>query len=344
MSASGTSAAAPLVAVIDPMHPAGLARIGEMARVVYLPNEDPATHQAALAEAAAVVVRTFRMDDARLAAAKRLMLVVKHGAGTDNIDIPAASRRGVLVANTPGHASGTAVAEGAVALMLAVLRRMPQMDRLVREGRYQERWGLSLGDLSARRVGLVGFGRIARHVARMCRDGFGAEVAAHDPHVPPEEIAAAGVALAPTIAALAARSDILSLHAPLTPETRRMIDETVLDALPRGAIVVNTARGGLIDETALSRALRAGHLGGAGLDVLDPEPPAPDNPLLAMPGVVLSPHTAGLTEASLKAMSLDVAEVIARVLAGDCPETAINGDVWSSIAAGNTGTQQGKRP
>jgi len=339
-----TFGSAPLVAVIDPMHPAGLARLGEMARVVYLPDQTPATHEAALAEAAAIVVRTFRVDDARLAAAGRLALVVKHGAGTDNIDIPAASRRGILVANTPGHASGAAVAEGAVALMFAVLRRVPEMDRLVREGRYQARWNIALGDLSERRVGLVGFGRIARHVARMCRDGFGAQVAAHDPHVPPGAIEAAGVACAPTIAALAARSDILSLHAPLTPETHHLIDKVVLGALPRGAVVVNTARGGLIDEAALTRALCEGRLGGAGLDVQDPEPPAPDNPLLALPKVVFSPHTAGLTEASLRAMSLDVADVLAQMFAGDCPATAINREVWSRAIARHRGIQKGKRP
>ena len=312
------------VAVADPIHAAGLDRLRSGFDVAYLPDLDHEAGIEALTRAEAIVVRTFIVDPAAMDRAPKLRLIVKHGAGVDNIDIPSATDRGIAVVNTPGSASSAAVAEGAVTLMLAVLRRVPEMDRLVRDGRYGDRWTVSLGDLTGRRLGLVGFGRIARNVARTCGAGFGMEVAAYDPFVPAETISETGAQAFDDLEALAARSDVLSVHVPLSDRTRGVVGAKVLAALPRHAVVVNTSRGGTVDETALAEALRSGSIAGAGLDVFETEPPSPSDPLFALPNVVASPHMAGVTEGSLRGMSLDVAEVISEVAAGRKPATLLN--------------------
>lgn len=312
------------IAVADPIHSAGLDRLRGSFDVAYLPNMDEVDHDAAIAGAEAVVVRTFVVDPRTMDRAPKLCLIVKHGAGVDNIDIPAATQRGIAVVNTPSSASSAAVAEGAVALMLAVLRRVPEMDRLVRDGRYGERWNVSLGDLNGRRLGLVGFGRIAQNVARMCGAGFGMEVAAYDPFILAETMLQKGVAPFDDLVALAARSDVLSVHVPFSENTRGVVGVEVLAALPCHAVVVNTSRGGIVDETALAEALRYGSIGGAGLDVFETEPPSTTESLFAFSNVVASPHMAGVTEGSLRGMSLDVAQVISEVAEGRKPDTLLN--------------------
>ncbi len=170
------------VFILDPIHPAGVERIG-------------AGHEllAEAAQATVLVIRTSPLSEAMIAEIPALKLIVKHGAGVDNIPIPACTKRGIMVANTPGGNNSTAVAEGAVTLMLAVLRRVRDMDAVVREGRWDERWKTRLGDLTGAKVGLVGFGRIARVCARICGAGFGAQVSAYDPLVSAEEMAVCGV-------------------------------------------------------------------------------------------------------------------------------------------------------
>lgn len=314
------------VAILDPVHAAGIERLRQTRTVADMSKEAGGGN--ALVHAEAIVVRTFQVTAPIMDRAPRLRLIVKHGAGVDNIDIPAATERGIAVANTPGMASSTAVAEGAVALMLAVLRQVPAMDKLVRDGRYDERWNCALGDLSNQRLGLVGFGRIARNVARICGSGFAMQVAAYDPFVSPEVMAECGVLHFDDPAMVAARSDVLSVHVPLGEQTRSLVGPEVLSSLPRHAIVINTSRGGTVNERALADALRSGALAGAGLDVFEVEPPDVSNPLFTLPNVVVSPHMAGVTEASMRGMSLDVAEVIEQVFAGAKPSTLLNEIAW----------------
>jgi D-3-phosphoglycerate dehydrogenase / 2-oxoglutarate reductase len=311
-----------LVCIIDPIHPLGVERIAATHDVIGAEGwrGDPR-----LADASVIVIRTSQLGEDVFGSMPRLKAIVKHGAGVDNIDVATASRRGIMVANTPGGNNSTAVAEGAVAMMLALLRQVREMDALVRENRWDERWGIRLGDLTGASIGLIGFGRIARHVAKICKAGFGAEVGAYDPMVPVEEIRAAGVEPMDLAGVLA--RDVVSIHTPLTEGTRGMIDTLELGLMQPHAILVNCSRGGIVDEAALADALRSGQIAGAGIDVCDAEPPAADNPLFGLPNCLLSPHVAGVTEAGMKDMALNVAKVIETVSRGEVPDTLINPEV-----------------
>ncbi len=319
----------PTIVVADPIHTAGLERLRTDYEVAFLPEMQAAEARAqAIAAADAIVVRVFKIDEALLGGAPKLKLVAKHGSGVDNIDIPAASQRGVLVCNTPGGANSSSVAEGAVTLMLSVLRQVRAMDTCVREGRFNERWKLSLHELWGKTLGLVGFGQIARVVARICGAGFNMKVLAYDPFVSAADMAAAGATKVDALTDLAAQSDVLSVHVPLSAKTEHLVGAEVIAAMAAHAIIVNTSRGGLIDEAALISALQDGRIGGAGLDVFEQEPPAPDNPLFALQNVVLSPHVAGVTEDALRGMAMSVATAIDDVFAGRRPPTLLNGDLW----------------
>lgn len=309
-----------VVFIQDPIHAAGVARL-EAAGHEIIPPEAVGDH-ARLARASIYITRTTDLPETLMARAPGLRLIVKHGAGVDNIDMAAATKRGIWVANTPGGNNSTAVAEGAVTLMLAVLRRVRDMDDLVRSGRFSDRFNIRLGDLTGARVGFVGFGRIARAAAKICGAGFGAEIAAYDPMIPAEEIRAMGAE--PVGLAELMTRDVISIHTPLTETTRNLIGAAELSRMHSKAVIVNTSRGGIIDEAALVAALKANAIGGAGIDVLEHEPPPADHPLFALPNVVLSPHVAGVTEASMKGMALAVAEVVETVLAGGRPATLLN--------------------
>ncbi len=229
---------------------------------------------------------------AAIAAAPKLRLIQKIGIGVNTIDLDAARQRGIAVCNMPGT-NTQAVAEMALLLMLATLRRVVTLDALTRAG---EGWNPpldmvdALGEIGGRTVGLLGFGAIARRLAAILQ-AFDANVLCATRRPRPDE---GGVAFLP-LQALLPRVDILSLHLPLTPETTRIIDATALAAMRRGSILVNTARGSLVDEAALHAALVEGRLAAAGLDVFDSEPVSPANPLLALPNVVATPHLSWLT-------------------------------------------------
>ncbi len=300
------------VCIYDPIHPAGVDRIKANYELVVA--NDPRT--------TVLVIRTTDIGDDLFALLPDLRLIVKHGAGIDNIDMAAATRRGIMVANTPGGNNSTAVAEGAVTLMLAVLRRVREMDSVVRDDRWDDRWTTQLGDLTGARLGLIGFGRIARCVAQICGAGFGCDVFAYDPLLAVEEIEEHGATAASLNEVLGC--DVISVHVPLTDSTRLLIGAAQFAMMQPHAVIVNTSRGGIIAEAALATALAEGSIGGAGIDVFDTEPPSPDNPLFSLPNIILSPHVAGVTEASMKGMAIAVADVIDRVAAGETPATLLN--------------------
>lgn len=315
---------APLIYIVDPIHPVGGDRLAASYEVITPeqglrdPRIEAATH---------IVVRTTELSEALIMRLSGLKAIVKHGAGVDNIPIPFATSRGVLVANTPGGNNSTAVAEGAVALMLGLLRRVPEMDAAVRENRWEERWSTRLGDLTGARVGLIGFGRIARCTAKICGAGFGAELAAYDPMVPAEDISASGVTPM-DLDGLLAWADVISIHVPLSEATRDLIGAAELERMHSTAIIVNCSRGGIINESALAEALKSGSIGGAAIDVFEAEPPPMDHPLFALPNVILSPHVAGVTESGMKGMAIACADLIDLVVAGGRPATLLNPEIF----------------
>jgi len=285
----------PHILVAGAIHLEGMklleARAGATVEVIDQPTADD--FRARLAEADALAIRTAPLPADAVEAAPRLKVVARHGVGYDNVPVEALTARGIPLALV-GNVNALAVAEHALFLMLACLKRAVEHDRAVRNGGWAVRNRFEGGELSGRTLLLMGFGRIGREVAARARP-FGCRIVAYDPMVPADRIAAAGVEPTSDWRAALADADIVSLHLPKTPETTHLIGPETLGTMKSGAVVINTARGGLIDEAALARALKAGTLGAAGIDVFEDEPPAADNPLLSAPRAILSPHSAGLT-------------------------------------------------
>lgn len=283
---------------------------------VYVP---PYTEGAALLDFAAgaqpvgVLVRMGRLDAAFLDAAPDVRVLSKHGAGVDNIDIEAASARNIPVLVAAG-ANAVSVAEHAMALLFAVAKKIVPLDRGLRAGRW-EKPGFQGRELAGSTMGLVAFGAIARQTARYAR-AFGLNVVAYDPFCPAEIFAAEGVTRIDDLEALLAQSDIISLHSPLTPDTRQLINADRLARMRPEAIIINTARGGLIDEDALLAALTEGRIAGAGLDTFAKEPPAADHPFWAEPRLVVTPHIGGVTTAANARVGIEAAQGIVDFLAG----------------------------
>ena len=244
-----------------------------------------------------------------IAAAPKLRLIQKIGVGVNTIDLKAAKARGIPVCNLPGT-NAPAVAELTLALMLAVLRRVPRFDALLRSGVWTDA-GLQdgLGELRGRTVGLVGYGSIPRMLTPVLI-AMGSEVL-YTTRTPVPD------GLRVPLDELLSRSDIVSLHIPLTPETHHTIDAAALARMKKGAILINTARGGLVDQHALTEALRSGHLGGAGLDVFADEPVAPDEALLSLDTVVITPHIAWITTGTFDRSFALAAENCRRLTAGE---------------------------
>jgi D-3-phosphoglycerate dehydrogenase len=253
---------------------------------------DEAEQFGLIEEAEIVLAGWAAVTEPMLQRARRLRMIQKWGIGVDRIDVEAARRRGIPLSITAGSNAGP-VAELAIALILAVYRRLPYVNRAIREGQWPKaEMRESCFQITGKTVGIVGFGAIGRMLARRLR-GFDAQVIYHDSRRAETEIERELGAQAVPLADLLARSDIVSLHAPATPETRHLIDAAAFAAMKPGAVLINTARGELVDEAALHAALLSGRIRGAGLDAFDPEPPRPDNPLLALEQVVVTPHAGG---------------------------------------------------
>jgi len=282
------------------------------ARIHYMQPFPPAADIAALARevgAVAILSRQGPVTAEVMDAAPGLRIVARHGVGVDDVDVAEAGRRGIVVTRAPGS-NTQAVAEHTLALILALAKRLPALSAQVAGGAWRL-GGDKVRDVAGLRLGLVGCGAIGQAVARLA-GAFGMEVAAFDPAA----AAIPGIARATDLPALLRRSDALSLHVPFMPATRHIIGAAELALLPPGAFVINTARGGLIDEEALARALESGHVAGAGLDVFEDEPPAPDHPLRRHPGAIATPHVAGVTDGSLVNMGVMAAECIVAILQG----------------------------
>ena len=250
-----------------------------------------------------------------------LRVVAVHGAGVDQVDVAACTQRGVLVTNTPG-ANANAVAELTLGLILSLARRIPQAASRVGAERV---WGEARHtgvELKGKTLGLIGIGQVGSRLTKMAL-AMGMKVLAHDPGLKSEEIKARGAR--PTrYDTLLSRADFITLHAPLTPKTHHLIDRQAISKMKKGAFLVNAARGPLVDEAALARALKSGRIGGAALDVLEGEPPDPESAIFGAPNLILTPHMAGSTHECLEAIATWAGADIARVLSGKKPKYPVN--------------------
>jgi glyoxylate reductase len=276
---------------------------------------------------ALVSVIEDRIDDELLAAHPKLKVIANVAVGYDNVDVPAATNRGVLICNTPGVLDET-TADLGFALLLATARRIVESDKYVREGKWKK-WttNLMLGtDLGGKTLGVIGFGRIGRKMA-LRAIAFGMKIVYFQRNRANEFIELGLKARHVSLEELLRESDFISIHCPLTKETRHLIGKDQFALMKRGCILINTARGAIVDERALVEALQGGTLKGAGLDVFEKEPSVPPE-LLEMDNVVLAPHIGSASVETRWAMARLAADGVLSALAGECPANAVNPDVW----------------
>jgi D-3-phosphoglycerate dehydrogenase len=320
------------ILVTDGLAPEGLARLQAHADVAVHHSLTSDDLRAAIADADAVVVRSrTRLDGEVLAHAHVLRVIARAGVGVDNIDVEAATRRGILVLNTP-DSSTISTAEHTMAMMLGLVRHLPAAHLSASKGEWQ-RDRFTGVELYGKTLGVIGLGKIGSEVAHRAA-AFGMRVIAHDPFVSAERAARVGAELVSWETALA-QSDLLTLHVPLTPRTHHLLAAPQFAHLKTGALVINCARGELVDEQALVAALDEGRVGGAALDVFEHEPPL-ETLLLQHPRVIVTPHLAASTAEAAHNISLEIAEQVLRALAGQPVRGAVNlpvlqEEVWQRL-------------
>ncbi len=287
--------------------------------------EDPAFVEVLKSVDAVLSGNDLVIDEALFGMAPKLKVIAKMGVGLDMIDIDAARRHGAIVFNTPG-VNNQAVADHTFAMLLAVARKIIYCDRSLREKRWEHTKIMGI-ELWQKTLGIVGLGAIGRAVALRAK-GFDMKIVAHDPYWPDQFAAENRIERVP-LEALLKMSDVISLHVPLTPENKGMINASTLGLMKPTAILINAARGEIVNETDLYRALKDGVIAGAGLDVFENEPPT-ESPLLELDNVVLTPHTAAFTMEAMNNMNVGVVEQLIDYLEGKRPEYLVNADIYES--------------
>ncbi|MBO9577759.1 MAG: phosphoglycerate dehydrogenase [Microbacteriaceae bacterium] len=311
----------PVVLIAEELSPATVEALGPDFDVRSVDGTDRVALLEALAEANAVLIRSAtKMDAEAIAAAPKLQVIARAGVGLDNVDIKSATTAGVMVVNAP-TSNIISAAELTIGHILSLARHIPAAHASLAAGQWK-RSKYTGTELYEKTVGIIGLGRIGALIAARLQ-AFGVEIVAYDPYVTAARAQQLGVRLV-GLDELIATSDFITIHMPKTPETTGMIGAEQLRAMKRSAFIVNVARGGLIDEQALAEALRAGEIAGAGLDVFVSEPPAADSPLLAAPGVVLTPHLGASTEEAQEKAGIAVARSVKLALEGDLVPDAVN--------------------
>ena len=317
-----TAAHRPAVLLTEPIHQGGIDTLEEFATVIRPDRPDEPSILAVAPAANAILVRVAPVTAAVIDAAPNLRCIQKHGVGVDSIDVVHATRRGIPVCFTP-EANAASVAEFTVAAALALLKRIPDRDRLVRSGGWRDSGDLPAHEIAGRTVGIIGSGRIGLRVLRAFTLGLDMQGLVFDPFVPANVVRDHGGQPVDSLEALLRRSDIVTLHTPLTPETRHLINAQRLEQMRPHAILVNTCRGPVVDEHALADALAGGSIAAAAIDVFENEPPV-GSPLLHAPNLILSPHVAGITFETNVRTAAHCAQEVQRVLANRSPRWRVN--------------------
>ena len=297
--------------------------LGELAEITLAPSADEATLQALAGEADALLNCYAPLSASLVRSLRRCRIIARYGIGVDTVPLDVATATGIMVTNVPDYCIDE-VSDHALALMLNLARGVSRAMLSTRAGEWDLGVVRPLYRLRGQTLALLGFGRIARALAQKAAP-LGLQLIAHDPYVPAEAIRAAGVEPVGLQEALA-RGDVVSVHVPLTDETRHLISADALATMKPTAFLVNCARGGIVDTVALVAALRAGRLAGAGLDVLESEPPSADLGLYELPNVILTPHAGFYSEESMQELQRRAAEEVARVLRGERPRSLVNAD------------------
>lgn len=320
------------VLLIDPLyHPGGEEHLRGHAEVELLVRPERAAVLEAAQRAHGICGRYPNKVDAEvIAAAGDLLVICSSGRGTDAIDIAAATERGVTVVNNPGFGR-VPVSEHALFMMLSLSRHGFEHDAMTRDGRgWSDRLGPgnTIRDLEGSTLGIVGLGQIGREMARKCRGAFAMTVLAYDPYVDRAAMEELGVEKVERLDDLLARADYVSVHAELNDETHHMFDDAAFAAMQPHACLINTARGKIVSQDALHRALAGRRIRAAALDVFEVEPIGPDNPLCALDNILLSPHVGGLTTGFMKESAMTVARTMLTVFRGERPDNIRNPEAW----------------
>jgi D-3-phosphoglycerate dehydrogenase len=320
----------------ESIHENGIDLLKTQHDVVIVGNTSEEVLKQAIRDAQALIVRSSKVSSTLIGAGSNLKVIGRHGIGIDNIDVPFASKRGVLVVNTP-DANTISVAEYTIAAMLYISKRFHEADSAMRNGVFTGSGSLpgmvtGLGytavELHGKEIGLLGFGRIARRVALICQQCLGMRVCSYDEWIPDKEIERAGVRACTSLEELFSRADFVSIHIPLTPETQGLVGLKQLSLMKPSSVLVNTARGGVVVERDLAKVLKEKRIVGAAIDVFEREPPDVGDELFRLDNVLLTPHMAAMTDGALQRMSYDVAAGVMAVLAGKKPENLVNPEIW----------------
>lgn len=323
------------VLLTERIAPVGIAMLERGAKVVVAPSPAEADLLPLIGDADAILIRSTNLTIPVMESGKKLKVVGRHGIGLDNIDLSAATRLGILVVNTPG-ANSNAVAEHTFWAMMHCAKGFNRADKAMREGRFVgagslpglvQKLGFMNLELKAKTLGLIGFGRIARRVAEMARC-FQMDVRAYDPLIPDDAFQALAVSRVRTVEEAIRDADFVSLHVPLMKETHHLVGERQLALMKKEAFLINTSRGGIVDEGALYGALKEKKIAGAALDVYEKEPPPADLPFFTLENVIVTPHLAAMTDLALINMAVDVSRGILDALDGKRPEFLANPEVW----------------
>ncbi|KAI9709671.1 MAG: hypothetical protein M1812_007649 [Candelaria pacifica] len=318
----------PKVLIPEKVSPDGLALLSRTLEVHERKGLSPDELLAAIPEYDALIVRSeTKVNAGLLAAGKTLKVVARAGVGVDNVDVETATKHGIIVVNSPSGNIGAA-AEHTIALLLAVARNIPDGCASLKAGKW-ERSRLVGVEVKGKTLGIIGLGKVGLIVARLAT-GLGMHITALDPYASPAVAAAANVTLVQSLPSLLSVADFLTIHTPLIASTKGMIASEQLATMKKGARVLNVARGGMIDETALLEALESGHIGGAGIDVFTSEPPSADGSaakLIAHPKVIATPHLGASTVEAQENVSIDVCEQVLSILRGELPRSAVNAPI-----------------
>ncbi len=310
----------PVVLLTNPMHPDGVALLEPHVRLVTAPDTEAATLRSLAADAEGIIVRAKLPDDI-VAHAARLRGIVRHGVGLDMIPVATATARGIPVANLPGS-NTDAVAEYVFAALFTLRRKLHRLDAGLRE----EGWSAAraraddLEEIGGGTLGVLGTGAIGRRVAEIARHGFRLRVFGTSR----SNTTHGGLIEAVDRETLFSQSDVVVIACPLTEETRGLVDAALLARMQPSAVLINVARGPIVDTAALIAALRQGVIAGAAVDVFDVQPLPPDHPLLGCPNLLLTPHAASITGTTMRRMSLGAANEMLRILRGEAPRNLVN--------------------
>lgn len=320
----------------EKIHPAAteiLKSVGEI-QVAEDPSED--TIVKIIGDFDAFIVRSSKVTPRMVEAGKKLKVIGRHGIGVDNIPLDAAAKQKIIVVNTP-EANVISVAEHTVAAMLTLCKRFRESDSGLRSGIFDQpgslpglvtKLGYSTVELYGKTLGLIGVGKIGRKVANTCMNGFGMNVCGFDAFLSPEAISGMGIEPCASVEEAAAKADFISIHVPLTQDTKGLINEKMLKKMKPTAILINAARGGVVNEEDLYTALKEKTIAGAAVDVFEKEPPKKDHPFFQLDNILVTPHAAAMSDGALYRMAVDVAQGVKDVLEGKVPAYWCNKEVF----------------